>query len=250
MGIDVADTVKSTFGSLNTATGLKVIGLLFVIQLANMLSTTLYTAGTAAALLGGVVTVLSVIAALFVAVGALRSLDSGSFRKEQYLEHVTWPATRLIGANLVTGLFAYGIGALIALPIAAIASLTGMGVVTTGSLLGTVLTAVALGLGAAAFVFILLTLVASLPMVATGDRRMFEALDLSVQRTHGNRNSMFLALLPVIALYIAGALIMVMAPLQGTYTALAGAVSALIGSVVAVAFLSLLTEYDQRLPEA
>jgi|APHM01.1.fsa_nt_gi hypothetical protein len=122
MGLDVADTVKSTLGSLNTPTGLKVIGLLFVIQLVNVLSTTIYQAGTTAALVGGALTIASVIAALFAAVGALRSLDSRSFSKEQYLDNMMWPVTRVIGANLVTSILAYGIGFLVALPIVAIAT--------------------------------------------------------------------------------------------------------------------------------
>jgi hypothetical protein len=80
---------------------------------------------------------------------------------------------------------------------------------------------------------------------------MFEALDISVQRTQGYKNSMFLALLPVAAIYIAGTVLLALTPMQGaTLEPVYGAASALISSVVAAAFLSLLTEYNQRLPEA
>ena len=249
MGLDVVDTVKSTFGSLNTATGLKVIGLLFVVQLVNMLGSMAYTAGTAAAIVGALATVLAVVASLIVMVGALRSFNSGAFRKEQYMENLFWPVTRTFGANAVTSLFAYGLGLVAALPAIAAGLLTGAGL--GGSVTATVLGVTGLVLGIAVLLYVLLTLIISVPMIATGDRRMFEALDLSVQRTSGEKKPLFLSLLPLGALYLAAVAVLVaLAPAQGTFEPVFGAVSALVSSIVAAAFLSLLTEYDQRLPEA
>lgn len=249
MAIKAVDTAKSALGSLNTPAGLKVIGLLFVIQLANTLGSMAYTAGTTAALAGVIVTVLAAAASLVVMVGALRSFDSGEFRKEQYTENLFWPVTRTLGANAVTSLFAYGLALVAALPAIVVAGLTGAGL--GGSAVTAVLGVIGLVMGAAVLVYVLLTLIVSVPMIATGDRRMFEALDLSVQRTEGDRKSLFLAFLPLGAVYLAVVAVMVaLAPAQGTVDPAFGAASALISSVVAAAFFSLLTEFDQRLPEA
>lgn len=248
MAIEALDTVKSAFGRINTPTGLKVIGLLFVIQLFNTLGSMAYTAGTTAAALGALVTVLAGVASLVAMIGALRSFESGEFKKDQYTKNLFWPVTRNLGSNTITTLFGYGLGVAAALPIVGIVSLIGLG---TGSIAGMALTAVGLVLAASAFIYVVLTLIVSVPMIATGDRRLFESLDLSVRRTSGNKKSMFLAALPIGALYLlATAVLVTLGPTQGTVNPAFGAASALISSTIAAAFFSLLTEYDHRLPEA
>lgn len=255
MGIDAVDTAKSTFGSLNTETGLKVISLLFVIQLANLLGTMMFQSGSTMAALGGLLTVLAAVASVLVTLGALRSFDSGSFEKGHYTENLLWPIGRLAGVNVTTTLFAYGIGVVAALPAVVATALTGTslsGGLSGASITMALLVILGMALGVAAFIYVFLTLIVSVPMVAADDRRMFESLDLSVQRTSGQTTSMLFAALPLIALYLVSMAFMAAAtPSQGTTINPAlGAVSSLLSSVVAATFFSLVTEYNQRLPEA
>lgn len=249
MALKAVDTAKSAFGSLTQPVGLKVIGLLFVVQLANMLGSMAYTAGTVAALLGALVSVLAAVATLIIMVGALRSFDSGAFSKEHYTNNLVWPVTRSVGANAVTSIFAYGLSLLAVLPFIVVAGLVGAGIGASPATAVLGLIGGVFGLGV--LIYVLLTLSISIPMIATGDRRMFEALDQSVQRTGGEKKSLFLAFLPLGAVYLAVVAVLVaLAPAQGTVDPLFGAASALISSTVAAAFFSLLTEFDDRLPEA
>lgn len=263
MSLDAVDTVKSAFGSLNTDTGRKAVGLLLGIQIVNfglLLAQgvqNLAVAGTAfvGQLVIGVVS-------LIVTLGILRSLDAKTFSREQYTENLFWPLVRIFGANTTTSFAAFGVAALGALPaILAAGAITGAGaavpeMVSGLTVLGALIGVVGAILGVALFVYIYVTLIASLPMVAADDRRLFESLDLSIQRTKGSRVAMFLAaVLLVLAFVVAGivgivlttAIGFVSEPVAG-FVGLTGYV--LLSAVFSASFLSLLTEYNKRLPEA
>ena len=263
MSLDVFDTIKSTFGSLKAETGLKIFGLLFVIQLVNMGSSYLGTMGTGAAVLSGLLGLIAVIASILVMVGAFRSFDSGTVSIDQYTSNIGWPVVRIFGANIVTAVFAYGMALVAFLPAILVAVLMGAGLTALssgtagaaagGGLVAGLLGLLGLALGAVAFAYVFLMLTVSIPMIAVDDNRIFQALDRSVQRTQGEKIGMFLAALPIIAIQIVGiGLILVSGAATGT-TQPASPVMLLLSSVVTALtgtlFFSLLNQYHQRLPE-
>jgi hypothetical protein len=255
VSLNVTDTVKSTFGSLKTETGIKVLGLMFAVQLVNMASSMMLEMGTMAAVAGGVLTFAAAIAGIVVTVGALRSFDAGILEREQYTENLLWPVIRLTGANLVSTILAYGIAFTAFIPALAAAVVVGGASLSTGALGGAGIPVALLGIaglfaGIGLFLYIFLTLVVSMPMVAADDRRMFEALDKSIKRTKGNKFSMFLSILPIGVVYLIGVgLIVALAPSAGGSLSAPFAVAAsAVSSVVAVLMYSLLNEYHQRLP--
>ncbi|MFQ3275548.1 MAG: hypothetical protein ACI9LV_000352 [Candidatus Nanohaloarchaea archaeon] len=256
MSLNVTDTVKSTFGSLKTETGMKVLGLMFAVQLVNMAASMMLEMGAMASVAGGVLTFAAAIAGIVITVGALRSFDTETISREQYTENLLWPVIRLTGANVVTTILAYGIAVVALLPAVLAAVALGAGTsVGTGALAGAGLPVALLGVagfiaGIAAFLYIFLTLVVSMPMVAADDRRMFEALDKSIQRTKGSKFSMFLSILPIGVVYLIGVgIIIALAPSPGGSLSAPFAVAAsVVSSLVAVLMYSLLNQYHQRLP--
>ncbi len=263
MSLDVVDTIKSTFGSLKTDAGMKVLGLLFVIQLVNMGSSFLVEMGTAAAVLSGLIALGAGVAMVFITVGAFRSFDSGKVESDQYTSNILWPVVRITGANLVTTIFAYGLAFVALLPAIIAGGLTGIGMSSVGAgmaagstlIMGLVGIVGAL-LGLVAFFYVFLTLTVSVPIIAVEDSRLFEALDRSVQRTKGNKISMFLAALPVGLLYLVGMIIVVAgsesmtgAPTTQTTSPVIALLTSVITAVTGTLFFSLLNEYHQRLPE-
>ena len=109
-------------------------------------------------------------------------------------------------------------------------------------------------LGIGAFIYVFLTLTVSVPMISTEDNRIFQALDRSVQRTKGEKLSMFIAALPIVFIYLIGILVAVIAGgasmgTTGTPSAAMTLVSSVVTAFTATLFFSLLNEYHQRLPE-
>lgn len=254
MGLDAVDTIKSTFGSLNTDAGMKVLGLLFVVQLVNMGSAYLGSMGAGAMIVSGLISLAAAIAMILITVGAFRSFNSGEVTSEQYTSNISWPFIRIAGANLVTTVFAYGLALVAALPVILLAGLTGVGAgsLAGGSVLVAVLGLAGLVIGTAAFFYIFLMLTVSIPMISVDDNRIFEALDRSVQRTKGEKVSMFLSLVPIGLLYLVGLGLILSSGVAATGQT-AGPVTTLVTSAVtaltATLFFSLLNEYHQRLPE-
>lgn len=256
MALDAVDTIKSSFGSLKTDAGMKVLGLLFVVQLLNMGSTYLASMGTVMMMVSALISLGVVAAMLLITVGAFRSFDSGEVNTDQYTSNIVWPIIRITGANAVTTIFAYGVALVALLPAILVSVLAGAGMSSIGaaagsSIIGAVLGIAGLLLAVAAFFYIFLMLTVSIPMIAAEDNRIFEALDRSVQRTKGEKFSMFLAALPIGILYLVG--IGVIVGLTGPATTTVGPVAAIATSVVtaviATLFFSLLNQYHQRLPE-
>lgn len=254
MGLDAVDTIKSTFGSLNTDAGMKVLGLLFVVQLVNMGSAYLGSMGAGAMIVSGLISLAAAIAMILITVGAFRSFNSGEVTSEQYTSNISWPFIRIAGANLVTTVFAYGLALVAALPVILLAGLTGVGAGSPagGSVLVAVLGLAGLVIGTAAFFYIFLMLTVSIPMISVDDNRIFEALDRSIQRTKGEKVSMFLSLVPIGLLYLVGLGLILSSGVAATGQT-AGPVTTLVTSAVtaltATLFFSLLNEYHQRLPE-
>ncbi len=261
MSLDAVDTIKSTFGSLKTEAGMKVLGLLFIIQLVNIGSSYLVELGTAGAILSGLIGLIAGVAMVLITVGAFRSFDSGDVEAEQYTSNILWPFVRITGANIVTTVFAYGVALVALLPAMVVGGLTGLGTSSVGMAAGSSPFTSLLGLagvvlGIAAFFYIFLMLTVSVPMIAADDNRVFQALDRSVQRTKGNKLAMFLAALPVGILYLVGMFVLIFSgemATTGTMTQTVSPVIALLTSVVTsvtgTLFLSLLNQYHQRLPE-
>ena len=257
MTLDAVDTIKSTFGSLKTDAGMKILGLIFVLQIVNLGSTYLGSMGTGAMVASALLSLVVAAAMVLVTVGAFRSLDSGEFTMEQYTSNVLWPVVRITGANAVTTIFAYGLALIALLPVIMVSVLAGAGLssvgagsVVGGSILGAVLGIAGLALGFAAFLYIFLMLTVSIPMVSVDDNRLFQALDRSVQRTKGEKVSMFLAALPIAVLYLVGVIAVVIA--AGTGSSLSpvlAVVTSVVTALTATLFFSLLNEYHQRLPE-
>jgi hypothetical protein len=239
MALDAINTIKSTFGSLKTGVGMKILGLLFVVQLVNM--------GTGMMIVS---VLISPAVLLLIMVGALRSFDSGELTKDQYTNNIVWPL-----------IFAYGV-ALFALPPVVLVSVLagaglsslGAGAVAGGSILSALLGIAGLVLAIGAFFYLFLMLTVSVPMIAIEDNRIFEALDRSVQRTKGEKISMFLAALPVGLIYFIGIIpLAAMAPTTGSTATSVSPVLVLLTSVVTAVsgtlFFSLLNQYHQALPE-
>lgn len=257
MSLDVTDTVKSTFGSLKSETGLRILGLMFAVQLANMSSSMMLEAGTATATAaGGIITMLAAFAGILITVGGLRSLDTGAIKKEQYTENIFTPVVRLIGANVVTTVFGYGLALIAFLPAIVAGILAGAGMSAPGSMMNAGLPIVILGAlgavtGIAAFAYVFLTLILSVPMIAADNSRLFQSLDRSVQRTTGNRISMLVTVLPIGLVYLLGiSLILLVAPsANGALTVPYAVAASAVSSIIAVLMFSLLTELNKRLPE-
>lgn len=266
MALDAVDTVKSVFGSLKTDAGMTVLGLLFIVQLVNMGSSYLMNMGTGAAVLSGLLALGAAVVMILITIGAFRSFDSGEVNSDQYTNNILWPVIRLTGANLVTTIFAYGLAIVAALPAIMVAGLTGAGLsasgatsaLTGGSAAIAVLGLIGIVMGIAAFFYMFLMLVVSIPMIAVEDSRVFQALDRSVQRTKGNKSSMFLAALPIGLIYLAGTVIVVAASggmatggnMTGqTVSPVVTLLTSVVTAVTGTLFFSLLNQYHQRLPE-
>jgi len=258
MALDAINTIKSTFGSLKTGVGMKILGLLFVVHLVNMGTTYFSTMGTGMMIVSGLISLTAAAVLLLITV---RSFDSGELTKDQYTNNIVWPLIRITGANAVTTIFAYGV-ALFALPPVVLVSVLagaglsslGAGAVAGGSILSALLGIAGLVLAIGAFFYLFLMLTVSVPMIAIEDNRIFEALDRSVQRTKGEKISMFLAALPVGLIYFIGIIpLAAMAPTTGSTATSVSPVLVLLTSVVTAVsgtlFFSLLNQYHQALPE-
>jgi hypothetical protein len=263
MALDAINTIKSTFGSLKTGVGMKILGLLFVVHLVNMGTTYFSTMGTGMMIVSGLISLTAAAVLLLITVGAFRSFDSGELTKDQYTNNIVWPLIRITGANAVTTIFAYGVALFALLPVVLVSVLAGAGLsslgagaVAGGSILSALLGIAGLVLAIGAFFYLFLMLTVSVPMIAIEDNRIFEALDRSVQRTKGEKISMFLAALPVGLIYFIGIIpipLAAMAPTTGSTATSVSPVLVLLTSVVTpvsgTLFFSLLNQYHQALPE-
>lgn len=250
MSVDALEVLRTSFGSLKTSTGQKLVGIFFGIQLLNFgssyLMESLSMTGPAAVLglLGG-------LAGIVGTLGGLRSLREDEVRLENFTDNLIWPFGRVLGANIVTAVFAYAISLIFLAP-AFLAGLSS-GITSVSGLTGAsagILALAALGglLGVGAFFYVSITLILAQPFIAIDDMRMFQALDESIQKTRDNRLSIFTAFLGLILVYIAFAAVMAVVSSFGPSTQLVQTVaSTVLGAVMAPVSMKILEEFADQL---
>lgn len=253
MAVNALDILKHAFGSLKTPVGQKVAGLFFVVQALNIGSSLLIESSSG--MMAGLSVAVSLLAALLgivATIGGLRAFREEEFSSKMFTENLVWPFSRILGANITSAVLAYGLGAVFLLPAGILAVLAGAatpsGVASAGGLpliLGVLGAIMAVG----AFFYVTVTLVLSQPLVAIDNKRMFQALDESVQRTKGYKSSIFVAFLGLGLAYLVG-----IAILGVLGTVLPGFISALgllvLIPAITAASLSLLNYLTEELPEA
>lgn len=253
MALNAGSLLKHAFGSLKTPVGQKLVGLFFVVQALNIGSTLMMEAGSG--MMVGVSVAISLVAALLgivATIGGLRSLREDEVQREFFTENLLWPFGRILGANITTAVLAYGVGILFILPAGILAMLSGAGtpeaIASSG---GLTLALGALGalMGLGAFFYATVTLLLAQPLVAIDNKRMFQALDESVQRTRGHRSSIFVALLGLALAYVAIALV-----IAGVGTVAPDIITSvgllIVGPILTAVSLSLLNYLTEELPEA
>jgi len=254
MKLDVLDTVKSSLSRIGSRATLGVIGASILLGLAMLLG---FGAGgalmTMSGILGGLVMVVTVgvyIAGLAsISVGSLRAFDQEDFSKDMFTDNIFWPFLRMTGSHIVIQAFMFTVVYALIYP-ALLAGMAGSGMMsmaatgmsTTG--IGTAIGAFAglIGVFALAIVlYILSALLLSLPRIAVDNRRLFQALDESVQSTKGNRPRIIATLLPF-AVFMAAAF-------AGIFSGglIGGAIYLVSVFLGLVYLLSLLTELNTRL---
>jgi hypothetical protein len=246
MTLDTAETVKAVLGNLTTELGASLVAAIFFLQVAGTVTGNM-AAGSG--LMSGLATVFSLVifgATVIVALGSFRSLDSGELDKKHFTENLTWPILRLAGVNIVITAFAV----LAFAPLAPLSSFIGGSALAEAGAAALIVGIAGIAVSFAAFFYAVLALSLSLPEVAVKDRRMFKALDSSVQRTKGYKKQMLLALSPVIVLYLLNLLI----TLGSSGTGISSnpviiIITGFLGSVTAVTVYSTLVEFHQRIGE-
>ena len=262
MAISVSDAVKTGFGSLKSDVGQKLIGIFFVIQAVNFGSTILMESATLGLqMLGGVLMVAAALVSIAATIGGLRSFREGSLKQNLFRRNLLKPFFRVLGANLTTAVFAYMLGFIFLLPAfiavlagtaGSLASLGSTGATGAAALGGAGIAAMVLGalgflLGLVAAIYVTVTLVLSQPLIAIDDKRMFQALDESIQRTKGSRLKIFLAGLSIFAVYLiaafAGGIVSLVNEQAG-----AGLIQLVVVPVFTPIFLSVLNYFSEELP--
>lgn len=251
--VEALDILKTAFGGLKTDVGKKLIGLFFVIQLFNLAGTLVSGMGAAAQAAGILASLVAAVAGIVATIGGLRGFREGELEKEMFTDKLIWPFGRILGANLVSTVFAYLLAIIALFPAFWIAVMSG---ITSFSGLSAASTAV-IGLGGlgallavTAFLYVAVTLVLAQPLIAIDDRRMFQALDESVRRTKGERLDIILALLGLMIVYLVA--VGVAAGLTGIAGEnAAGALATLVVTpLITPVSLCLLNYLTEELPEA
>jgi len=253
MALNAGSILKHAFGSLKTPVGKKLVGLFFVIQALNIGGSLLTEAGSTTMLGAGVaITIVSALLGIMATIGGLRSLREDEVRRELFTENLLWPFGRILGANITTAVLAYGLGFLFVLPAGILGMLSGAATpeaVASSGGAAVILGFIGILLGLGAFLYVTVALLLAQPLVAIDNKRMFQALDESVQRTKGHRSSIFAALLGVGLAYIVMALLIALiATVTPDIVATLGVL--VIGPIGTAVTLSLLNHLTEELPEA
>jgi hypothetical protein len=246
MSLDSTEAVKSIFGNLKTELGASLIAVVFFLQVASTISGNMAAGTGITSSLGTLFSLVLFGATVVVALGSLRSFDSGELKKKYFTENLTWPILRLGGANIVITAFAV----LAFAPLGALSSFIGGTGIAEAGAAALIIGLTGITISFAAFFYAVLALCISLPEIAVKESRMFEALDSSVQKTRGEKKSMIIALIPVIVLYTLN----LVTALGTTGNGLASnpvivIFTGLIGSVTAVTVYATLVEFHQRIGE-
>jgi hypothetical protein len=254
MKLDVLDTIKSSFSRIGSRATLAVVGASILLGLVVLLG---LGAGSALMTMSGILGSLVMIVTFgvyitglaSVSVGALRAFNQEDFSKEMFTDNIAWPFLRMTGSHIVIQAFMFTVAYALLYP-ALLAGMAGSGIMSMASTgISTTGTGAAIGAGAglagvlafALILYVLSALLLSLPRIAVDNKRLFQALDESVQSTKGNRTRIIAALLPF-AVFMAAAF-------AGIFTGglLGGAIYLVSSLVSSIYFLSLLTELNTRL---
>lgn len=251
MKLDIVDTVLSGFNRVASKGALGLIGAGILALLTVIIGFRIggFLIGINA-ILGGLVMAATFIVYLVeiaaITVGSLRAFDKKDFSSDMFTENIFWPFLRMTGSNLVIQAFIVGAIYLIAYPLM-IAGFVGMGSAmmgagSAGALSQFLPALVAVGiLAALVALYIFSALSLSLPRISVEDKRMFEALDESVQSTKGNRLRVIATMLP----FIAFSVVAVAGLFQGGISGIAIYVVSIFLAILY--FLSLLAELNTRL---
>lgn len=246
MALDTAETVKAVLGNLTTELGASLVAAIFFLQVASTITGNIATGTGLTSILGTLVSVVLFGATVVVALGSLRSFNSGELEKEYFTDNLTWPIIRLAGANIVITAFAV----LAFVPLGVLSSFIGGTAIAEAGAAAIIVGLTGITLSFPAFFYAVLALCLSLPEVAVKNRRMFEALDSSVQRTKGQKKYMTLALTPVIVLYSLNLLLTLGTSGNNlTSNPVIIVLTGLLGSLTAVTVYSTLVEFHQRIGE-
>ncbi len=252
MALNALSLLKHAFGSLKTPVGQKVAGLFFIVQALNIGGGLIMETGTATMVgVGVVASILAALVGIIATIGGLRSFREEEISSEFFTSNLIWPYGRILGANITSTLFATVLGILFALPALALIGVLGGSpdAVAGASAPVLALTALAGIMGLGAFFYVTVVLLIAQPLVAIDDRRLFQALDESVQRTKGHRSSIFIALLGIAIAYLGlYAVFAAFGTLGPDFIAAIGVL--LVSPVLTAATLSLLNYLTEELPEA
>lgn len=251
MGLDALGILRNSFSGLKSGVGKKIVGIFFAVQLLHFGGTVLTRQELTLA--GVSVTVFAAVLSIVATIGALRAFREGELKREMFTENILATIGRILGANLTNAVFAYGVAMLLLAPAVYLAALSG---ITAASGLSGASAAVLvalgvggiLGVGAAAYIAVAFLL--AQPLIAIDDRRMFQALDESIQRTKGERLSIFLALA---ILFLGYTVIAVLVAIAGSFVneMVAGAATTLVVAPLLTSLsLCLLNYLTEELPEA
>ena len=256
MALSVTGAIKTAFGSLKSDVGQKLVGLFFLIQAVNFGSGLLIeSASMGLQAAGALVMIAAGIASIAATIGALRSFREEALERSFFTSNLLKPFARTLGANITTVVFAYLIAIVLALPAYLVAlggisaSSVAAGSVSTLSGIGAagiVLAAIGVILGIAGFAYVTISLILSQPLIAIEDKRMFQALDESIQRTKGSRLGILLSIVAVFVVYlvavILGGLLSVFNETVGT-----AAIQMIAVPIFTPVFLSLLNHFSEEL---
>lgn len=256
MKLDVIDTIMSGFDRIASKATLGVIGVMIALLI--LLGGGFAIGGflmTVSTILGGAVMAITfigyILGAASLGVGMFRAFDQKDFKTEMFTENIIWPFLRLTGANITIQSFALAITYILVYPIMLIGLLGGSAASLTAATgtsnftgMGAGLIA---GLGLAGLIslgiilYLLATLILSVPRITVDDKRLFQALDESVQTTKGNRIRIIATLVPIVVLMAAGI---------GSLVALGGLIGMILYLILVIAtsfyMPAILTELNSR----
>ncbi|MFB6242280.1 MAG: hypothetical protein ABEJ36_05790 [Candidatus Nanosalina sp.] len=250
--VNAPDVLKTAFGILKSNVGQKLVALFFVIQFFNFAGSIL--AGSGSAVAGFLMALASTVVGIIATIGGFRAFREGEIEKEMFTENLIFPLGRIIGANLVSTVLAYALALLFLAPAYILAVITGVTPNTAGlsgmSAVVVLFGAMGIFLAIGSFFYVAVTLLLAQPLIASDDRRMFQALDESIRRTEDERLHIFLALLGLMAVYILS--IGVVAGIGGILGELVtGALTTLVvAPLMTTVGLSMLNYLVEELPEA
>ena len=199
---------------------------------------------------GAIISVLGGFLGVIPTIGGLRSLREEEVKLEYFKENLLWPFGRIAGANLITGILAYIVAfiflgpALLIAATSGITSITGLASANAG-----VLALAGIGglLGLAALIYVSVMLILAQPFIAIDDRRMFEALDKSIQDTKGNRLNILMALLGYLLVYLALTVLFGLSTLVAPEAVVSLLITVVLSPLLAPVMLKILEEFSREL---